>query len=161
MATSSQWEWLTEIPLTDPATGDVHIFRLGVGALWGIYKVASLWGREQAYTLLELGAAAVKHPLSEQETTHLRLLLDTIIDDSAVVFQEGRLEDFTIGFTYLLLQKKQITRTDAAEMASSILGRDVHPDTWRRTVDAWAKKRGLEKLDLPQGRPRKRNSANG
>jgi hypothetical protein len=50
--------------------------------------------------------------------------------------------------SYEALSAKRMTRKQAAELASAILGKTIQRDAWRQSVDRWAAKKGLPKVGL-------------
>ncbi len=53
---------------------------------------------------------------------------------------EPEKEDDVLRFTYVLLRKKRISRTEAASIATRLLGKEepINVDAWRSRVDRWA-----------------------
>jgi len=64
-------------------------------------------------------------------------------------------EDAYLSFSYHLLLRKEITRTEAAQFASIMLRRPIEQDLWRKRVDRWAKLRKLQEIGQTKRRPRK------
>lgn len=63
-------------------------------------------------------------------------------------------EDPILSFCYYMLRAKRITRQQAADLASDILGRPIDREAWRKRVDRWA---AAPERRLPQiGKPRER-----
>ena len=67
------------------------------------------------------------------------------------------LNDHMLSYSYHMLRNQAWRRERAAEVASIILGRTINAEAWRKAVNKWAEKKGLPELDLPHGRPLKKN----
>jgi hypothetical protein len=63
-------------------------------------------------------------------------------------------EEMALHYTYTLLRHRDISREEAAEIASKILGTTISTNTWRMRVDRWIDSKGLPKVGI-----RKRQSS--
>ncbi len=64
-------------------------------------------------------------------------------------------EDPYLSFSYHLLVRKEITRAEAAQFASAMLGYPIEQDSWRKRVDRWARLRKFAPIGQTKRRPRK------
>ena len=55
-------------------------------------------------------------------------------------------EDDATELTYGLLYDKQVSRDEAADLASALLGRTISSEAWRKHIDRWAAAKGLPKV---------------
>lgn len=61
--------------------------------------------------------------------------------------------DHVLALTYTWLRERYISHKEAAQFASSVLGREIKPDTWRKRVDRWAEAHNLPKVELKRTKP--------
>jgi hypothetical protein len=50
--------------------------------------------------------------------------------------------------SYYALRAKTWTRAEAADIAATMLGREITTEAWRKAVDRWAEKQGLPKVEI-------------
>ncbi len=117
-----------------------------------LYYCIDLISPERAYELTWLGAwiAGGERPSPEQEQRLLGII-DAIYGRK---LEEGweTPEDPIISCTYHMLRSHDMTRKQAARVASQLLGKTITTDTWRLRVDRWAANRNLPKVALRKRR---------
>jgi hypothetical protein len=153
--------WVFGFDVPNHATGgEDRVFLDGATAL-ELHELAERAGAEQAYQLFRFAATVAVRPWTDQHEQELRQVFDTILADI-----EHRIrnlpdpEEQALWFSYELLRQQKTTRPRAARLASTILGRPITPEAWRKAVNKWAHENGMPKLDLPHGRPSKKNRNN-
>jgi hypothetical protein len=139
--------------------------------LWRVYTIRQTLGPEALFELLHLAELvatslqAVQEKFPDVDIQRLFLEFWTQFPDVVPMpkgtdrERRGRPPKDTdrdvnrvLAISYTLLRDRAISHADAAKMASSILGREINQDTWRRRVDRWAKAHGLPKVDLKRTR---------
>ncbi len=91
-------------------------------------------------------------PMTDEEYRKLAVTFTALHATAATLSRDGVLE-----VTYELLRERKINRAQAAVLASDVLQKKVKTDTWRKAVDKWAADSGRPPIELPRGRPGKRN----
>ena len=146
---------LLVLKVADEASGQTWriAFDLAMAAAW--LDIIRAKGVDYAHSLALGGVLMAGCEAPELRGQILRGVLETL-EDAVAAFADQ--EDLLLAFSYERLRDKQMSRPQAADVASSILGRRVTPDAWRKAVDKWAHAQGLPKVDLVRGRPKKRKS---
>ncbi len=147
----------------DEATGDQTHVELPLVMVWAIRKVANAFGPYMTEFVALIGAHAVKaayavdgqqiEPSSHQGITDQdRRRVQIMVREVARAAQDKwpKSEDLLIEASYEALRQGLLTRGQAAEFASELLGRTVTMDTWRKRVDRWADQKKLPKVEIYQ-----------
>lgn len=71
---------------------------------------------------------------------------------------EDKEELLIMSFCYVLLKHRRITREEAAGVAALVLNRPYDKDAWRKKLDRWVARKGLEPLGQTKRPPRKESS---
>ncbi len=129
----------------DPENGEPFTTEVSPELLWILYAIIDRWGKDRACDVLTAGALLVKHELSDYDQRRLRAMIMEI-EAIRVLWRDQ--EEMVLFHTFRLLYEKKMSRRDAAEYASSILGRKISTDAWRKRVDRWAETREFPKVDL-------------
>ena len=148
------WAWLILIP--HPTTNKPVSVAVDALAVLELADLAKRAGVEIAFRVFRLGII-MNEGWSPEGVRQMRHVFDELLRFVEQQNIENVLEE-VLQITYGMLHDKTVTRRQAAEWASRMLGRRVSSDTWRKSVDAWAKRKGYPKIDLPTGRPRKKKS---
>ncbi len=93
--------------------------------------------------------AAKGQPLDADEKQRIGAALDLMQLGGTGLFPNEAWqtdEDPVLSITYHLLRSRQITYTQAAAIASELLGQAIKPEAWRKRVDRWRNDRGLPKV---------------
>ncbi len=122
--------------------------------VWSWYEVITEWGIDQAHRMAILSAEVVAGKLSETDQAKLRKMLESI--KWACDFSKDRRQE-ALSNSYDMLRRGEWTRSKAAEHAEWMLGKAIDPEAWRKAVNKWADENGKPRLDLPHGRPSKKN----
>ena len=133
------------------------------GGAWHVTLTFDVWaafvdalrthGIDHALALAVAPFAMLDQDVPEEDERRIRTTLLAMERYAPLVAEK---KEELLAFSYSRLKFTRMTRKRVAEIVSAILGEEVRPDAWRKAVDTWAKEKGLEKLDLPHGRPRKR-----
>lgn len=147
MTDTEEWRAPTDATfnLTDLETGEPYTIRPSVATLRSLYEATERWGLEQTLDVLLFGAASVKREVTERDARRLRVILEGLVNSP--IGQSKDLEEFALWRSYTWLLDKQITREQAAQYASDVLGRPITKDAWRMAVDRWAAKQHLPKVE--------------
>ncbi len=111
-------------------------------------------GVDTALRITSVGAIVASGlPLSTSTTEQLEFLFSTI---AAQMEQEAweSPSDVILSCCYHMLHSHQMTRTEAAIVASRVLHEKFSVDSWRMRVDRWATSRNLPKVQLRTARRR-------
>ena len=103
--------------------------------------------------VLQKGASDGGVDLIADNRSKLRDVYRTLYHAAHLVTRETALEA-----SYELLREGKISRAKAAVLASDVLRKEIKTDTWRKAVDKWAADNSRPPVELPRGRPGKRNS---
>jgi hypothetical protein len=128
--------------------------------LWDPYKVILRIGGDQTMALMRFAVAILTYLQAEQVPNLSIAFLEfwnTVVQRLTIPDRTWEhQEDLVTVLTYSLLQHKQITYVQAAEIASALLEVDhpISPDAWRLRLNRWAKKHNLSPLTGKRGRPR-------
>jgi transglutaminase-like putative cysteine protease len=127
-------------------------------AVWAAFVHAiRAYGIDHASQLI-LTSVHIALPNDEDiDYRRIRVTLEAIQEYAPDVEEE---EEYLLSYSYYMLSVKYMTRPRVAEIASTILGRPITPEAWRKAVNKWAHENGMPKLDLPHGRPSKKNRNN-
>lgn len=89
------------------------------------------------------------------------LLIDAIQDKAKDLFpNKADRTEYVLQLTYDMLRDRTIIdRSEAAEIASTLLEKTFTSDAWRKRLDAYIDTHGLPKIDLPTGRRKKPEKA--
>lgn len=135
---------------------------LNIGTqIWELFRLTGRTaGWKAALSLLILGAHIQKAAAAQDvhlDPAQAELTPDDI-DLLTGVFKTLRQavfdinEDNVLEMTYKLLHAGQISRGQAAVLASDLLGKKIKPDAWRKRVDKFAHDAGKPKIQLPRSK---------
>jgi|GEM_PF-6930216 len=110
------------------------------------------YGIDHAYELATVPFAMLEHNVTEEEARRIRETLLTI-ERYAPLIAEKR--EQLLLFSYSRLKFTSMRRERVAQIVSTLLGKKVESEAWRKAVDKWAHDKGLEKVDR-RGRPRQK-----
>lgn len=123
-----------------------------------LLNIIDSYGPDHAQELL-MTAVRVAHTAESQSEEvsvyNVAQLIQALKNDRAKLTSE---EHVFLAQSYERLQSKTWTRAQAAAFASTMLGRAIGIDTWRKKVDRWAKSQNLPALGQTKRGPRSKVS---
>ncbi len=164
--------------LQGPNEGHSYRAELGLGDLFGLYRILNETSIEDALALVNIlrtlnRTIHTQQPPFPNADNALSLSLYHLLDDMNPLTlekldeeleepdkPEEASEDQVLGFTYLLLRKKLITYDYAADIASAMLIQTFTPEAWRKRIARYAKAKNLKPVEVPRGRPKKKRTNN-
>jgi hypothetical protein len=146
-------------------------FRIALGDLWFLYRGIHRIGLEDAWAFVNLGHMLSNIDQYEDDDIprdrisgpEVHTVITGILEGIATLpgwkhyKKYGDPRNMALSFTYGLLRDQLLTYEEAATVASLILKKPIHPDSWRIRIARWAKQEGLEPVQFRRGRPRKSN----
>jgi hypothetical protein len=131
-----------------------------VTLLWRAYTIRQAFGYEAVLEFLQF-AEIVGQVLRDVKSKYPGLDIKQLFAEfwadlpSLIQMPPGTNTEVqqVLALTYNLLRGHMLNHAEAAQLASSILGREIKPDTWRKRVDRWAKTHGLPKVELKRTKP--------
>jgi hypothetical protein len=152
-------------PGADPEPAG-NVLETEIWALWAMYQAVRRIGVMLAAELIGVGItmASGKKGLSPEQ---FRMLEDIVEDfvgmglgampQTTYLPSESKVDNL-LAFTYMLLEQKQITYTEAAQIASDELEEPITADAWRMRMNRWTQELGLGRPYVRRGRPRGKKS---
>ncbi len=149
--------------LVDEVTGNQIHVELPLVMVWALRKVTNAFGPHMTEFIALIGAHALKaahtvnseqidpsshQPVTDQERRRVQIMVREVA--RAAQDKWPKSEDLLIEASYEALRQGLLTRGQAAEFASELLGRRVTMDTWRKRVDRWADQKKLPKVEIYQ-----------
>jgi hypothetical protein len=142
--------------ISHPVTGEPFILELPLKVAFSFFLMMEKGGTSGIVDLMFLGAALIKDGLPVEEFYGLQRAAAEIEKILRREWQDN--EDMLLNHSYTLLHNKAMTRDQAAQFASSALGRPITANAWRKKTDRWGEKQGLPALGQTKRRPRRRVS---
>ncbi len=145
------------IDLRHPIEGWIIGRTLEATVFWSWYETIKKWGADHAYEMAVQSALMGRSGLTDDERTYLRRWIQTIAWNGD---QRPDKETWARRLSYNMLASGDWTRHTAARFASNMLGKKIEESVWRKAVNKWASENGKPQLNLPRGRPAKKNRQN-
>ncbi len=149
--------------LVDEATGQQVNVELPLVMVWALRKVTQAFGPHMTEFIALIGANAIKatsivdgkevdsgtlQPLTDEDRRRVQIVVREV--SKAAQEKWPKSEDLLIQASYEAVRAGLLTRGQAAEFASELLGRTISADTWRKRVDRWADQKRLPKIEIYQ-----------
>ena len=162
---------LGSIELTDPLHGanEGHVFRYSIPVffLWRVYNAINTTNWADLHTVISIAGSMAQRlhnenfpdPGAALTEVWTNLAIGLSERDLLAVLEEPPKEEQVIGFTYLLLHHRRITRQEAAGLATGLLYKpigEISADAWRLKVDRWVKERGFPPVGIRKRKKKQR-----
>ncbi|MDP9313246.1 MAG: hypothetical protein M3R24_20570 [Chloroflexota bacterium] len=146
-------------------TNDTIQVELPLVMVWALHRVTKAFGPNLTELVALIGAHAIKAkrtytadgeqvatemptPLNDDERRQVRIMVHEVANATQDMWHKS--DELLIEASYEALRSGTLTRGQAAEFASALLGRTVSTDTWTKRVDRWVKQKGLPKIEIYQ-----------
>lgn len=127
----------------NPFTGETEPLSIPYREFFVLHQLIKIVGLEAAMKAASyLVFVANDLGLSAEQNERLHHVLEAIHS-----YQGPDNETDVVLLTYDLLSDRAISRDEAADLASDLLGRPIKSDAWRKRVDRFAEAHGLPKIE--------------
>jgi len=129
--------------MKDVYTGGVRPLTIPYREFFALHQLIKSVGLEGALkAAMYLTQVANELGLSGEQTQRLQNMLEAVN-----TYQGPDKEEDVLELTHTLLRRREVTHEEAADVASSLLGKRYSANAWRMKLSRWADKNGLTQVE--------------